>query len=82
MSISIVVVYLCAGSPKGCLFWKSALAIIVSRLDLSEQTNDQREMRNPQFTSNHLKTVGGNWYDTELAICILENTPKLEMLLL
>nr|XP_011470632.1 PREDICTED: uncharacterized protein LOC105353299 [Fragaria vesca subsp. vesca] len=62
------------------------LVIILIYGDCSKP--NQREIRNHSgFTNDHLRMVKllglkGYWYETELAICILEISPKLEMLVI
>ncbi|KAL6123742.1 hypothetical protein ACLB2K_076260 [Fragaria x ananassa] len=54
--------------------------------DLSK-TNPRETRNRSGFTNDHLRMVKmqgftGNWYETELAICILEISPKLETLVI
>ncbi|KAL6136819.1 hypothetical protein ACLB2K_062114 [Fragaria x ananassa] len=63
------------------------LVIVVYGGDLSD--TNPRETRNNHsiFTNDHLRRVEmqnfrGNWYETELAVCIIEISPKLEKLVI
>lgn len=62
------------------------LVMTVNGLSDLSWTNDQRAMMIPsRFTHDHLKLVTmqsfkANWYQLALAICILENTPNLQMM--
>ncbi|XP_050367265.1 F-box/FBD/LRR-repeat protein At1g13570-like [Argentina anserina] len=62
------------------------LVILIYGGKLSE-TNPRQTKDHSTFTNDHLRMVEiqgfrGNWYDTELAICILEISPKLEKLVI
>ncbi|KAL6140068.1 hypothetical protein ACLB2K_058369 [Fragaria x ananassa] len=63
------------------------LVIVVYGEDLSD--TNPRETRNNHsiFTNDHLRRVEmqnfrGNWYETELAVCIIEISPKLDKLVI
>ncbi|KAL6143822.1 hypothetical protein ACLB2K_054517 [Fragaria x ananassa] len=63
------------------------LVIVVNGGDLSETNPRETRKNHSRFTNDHLRSVEmqnfrGNWYETELAVCILEISPKLEKLIL
>ncbi|XP_004295368.1 PREDICTED: putative F-box/FBD/LRR-repeat protein At4g03220-like [Fragaria vesca subsp. vesca] len=63
------------------------LVIVVYGGDLSETNPRETRNNHSRFTNDHLRSVEmqnfrGNWYETELAVCILEISPKLEKLIL